>query len=106
MGSVVGDLIEQRLQKPAAVNDGDDEYLAALDAIDEPVAVDEALAERVIVEFGHDASGVREGREVSGRFEELVDHGVRIGRRVAVDVLGDGIDVIECRGRPAYADVH
>jgi len=53
-------LIEQRFQESSTVDDGNDEHVVILDAIDEPVAVDEAFADRLVIKLWHDASGIRE----------------------------------------------
>lgn len=80
------------------MNDGNDEHVVAADTIDEPIAVDEALADRVVSELGNDAAGVREALERACRIADLVDHGPSVGGRVAADVFGNGVDIIE-RGR-------
>jgi len=60
MRSGIADLIEQRFQESSTVDDGNDEHVVILDAIDEPVAVDEAFADRLVIKLWHDASGIRE----------------------------------------------
>jgi len=42
--SIAADLIEQRLQESSPVDDSNDQHIVVLDAIDKPIAVDEAFA--------------------------------------------------------------
>ena len=93
----IADLIEQRLQKPSAMNYGNDEDFIVLDPLDDPIAVYKVFANVLIIKLWNDASGVRERFELAGSIEDLVDYGPCIGRRITVDVIGYGINVIECR---------
>jgi len=85
---------------------GRDEHGLVADPLEDGVAVDEDLADGLIVELGDHATGAREGGEIAGGREELVDDGACVSRRVTFDVLGDGFDVVEHLGRPAYSVVH
>ena len=51
----------------------------------------------LIVKLWNDATGIREHLGLACAFEELVNYGSCVGRRVAADVIGYGINVIECR---------
>ena len=62
------------------MDDSNDENVVVLDAIDEPVTVDEAFTDRFVIKFWHDAAGVREVFELSRRVADLVDHRAGIGR--------------------------
>ena len=79
------------------MNYSNDENFVVLDAVDDPIAVNELLTDVLIIKLWHDASGTRKRLEHARGVEDLVDYGPRVGRRVTVDVFGYGINVIECR---------
>ena len=62
----IADLIEQRFQKPSVMNYGDDEDFALLDPADNPIAVNNVLANLLIIKLGNDASGARERFRLAG----------------------------------------
>ena len=66
------DLIEQRLQKPSAMNYGNDEDFIVLDPLDDPIAVYKVFANVLIIKLWNDASGVRERFELAGSIEDLL----------------------------------
>jgi len=75
-----------------------DENFVVLDAVDDPIAVDEVLTNFLIIKLWHDASGVRERLELARGVQDLVDYRPRVGWRVTVDVFGYGLNVIEAVG--------
>lgn len=79
------------------MNDSNDEDIVVLDAVDDPIAVDEVFTDLLIIELWHDASGIRKCFKLARGVENLVDYGPCVGWRITVDVSGYGINVIECR---------
>ncbi len=79
------------------MNYSNDENFVVMDAVDDPIAVDEVLANFLIIKLWHDTSGVRERLEHARSVEDLVNYGPRVGWRVTVNVFGNGLNVIEGR---------
>ncbi len=79
------------------MNYSNDENFVVLDAVYDPIAVDEVLANFLIIKLWHNTSGVRERLEHARGVEDLVDYGPRVGWRVTVNVFGNGLNVIEGR---------
>jgi len=68
----IADLIEQRFQKPSAMNDSNDKDFVVLDAVDDPIAVDELFTDFRITKLWHDASGIWERLKLARNVEDLV----------------------------------
>ena len=78
----IADLIEQRLQKPSAMDDSNNEDFVVLDAVDNPIAVDEEFTDLIIIKLWPDASGIRKCLELARRIEDLVDYCPCVGWRI------------------------
>ena len=79
------------------MNDSNDEDFLVLDAVDDPIAVDKVFTEFLITKLWYDASGIWERRKLAHNVEDLVDYSPCLGRRITIDILSYGINVIESR---------
>jgi hypothetical protein len=79
------------------MNDSNDEDFVVLNAVDDPIAVDELFADFLITKLWHYASGIWERLKLACNVEDFVDYSPCVGRRITVDVFGYGINVIESR---------
>jgi len=73
------------------------EDIVVLGPVNDPIAVYKVFANLIIIKLRNDAAGIREHLEIPRGVEDLIDYGPCVGRRVAIDVFGDGINVVECR---------
>ena len=79
------------------MNDSNDKDFVVLDAVDDPIAVDELFTDFRITKLWHDASGIWERLKLARNVEDLVNYSPCVGRRITVDVFSYGINVIESR---------
>jgi len=76
-----------------AVNDGDNRDTCGLHTIDQAIAVDEPFADRFIAKLWHDASPKRQIDQSASGFKEPRNDSLGVPRRVALDVLGNLLDI-------------
>jgi hypothetical protein len=106
LASWADDALGVGVEQPLAMDDSNDKDCIALYPIDEPVTVDESLSDSFVVEFRDDSSCGRETLQVAGGIDDFFSDGARISGLVTVDVVSDGINVVERFGRPSYSVVH
>ena len=100
------DALIKGFERPAPVDDREDMDVFADDLVDEPVAVNEMLTDILVFSLRHDPPHPRLGQKKVAAFEQSADHPTRLHQRVASDVGGDGINVVERLRRPDYFSSH
>jgi hypothetical protein len=67
-----------------AVEDGDHVEAIGHDAVDQPIRVNDQLAQILVIKLWHDASGARVMDSLRGPARELIDHALGAERRIAM----------------------
>lgn len=95
----VGEAVFYGLQQPFAVENRQDMQLGSEDLVDQAIAVDKALTDVLLAEFGDHSTQAGLFRQQVRRRQQRLNHPLRIMRRVPVDILGDFVDILQRRIR-------
>lgn len=96
--SVIKAFRVNRFEQALAVDDSDDQDTCLFDAVDQPLAVNEAFTVRGN-KLGHFSSVPWELPQTAARLHQLLDHLLGVERRVLLGVSGYLIDVFDSLGR-------
>ena len=89
------------LRKPSGgVKDREDGDRIDMQAVDDPIIAVEDFAQILLLKFGYDAAGEREGGEAVDGRDQVGDEEVGIVRGIARDERVDGLEVVARGGGP------
>lgn len=89
-------------EQALAVDHGKDFDPRLVQLVDETVAIEKTLAYGRILQLRHDTSDLGLLDNGIGQREEFFDYALRVKRRIAADVGGDRVGVIQRLLRPDY----
>lgn len=98
----LGSLGHRLIQNLPAVNNGDHHNSLLLDAVNQPIAIYETLAQIRLAEFGPDTSRLGKLAQPRGNLVEFRDNRARVENRVARDVGRNRLDILQRLRRPGY----